>query len=360
VDFISSGCARGSRRPARGGWPGRGDSAGATCHAGYRANAWCADFAAWVWRQAGVPFTYGYAAGDINAGAVSFYNWGQANGTWHPLSSAYNPQPGDAAVYGNSSSNRHVGIYVSGSRTAPTVINGNWAMNSAWTLWGVVNQANEASDGEAGGGLQGYVSPVGSAASAPSAPTSVSATPWDQGYATVSWQPGSDGGSAITAYAVTSNPPAVSLSYSPSYTSVTLNGLTTGVSYTFTVTATNGVGTSAPSAPSNAITPYTYPGPPAITRVVAGDGQATVSFSPPANDGYTPHHVIPGHLRALRPCQQPGHPADRIRVQQPGHPDGAGQRGELLVLGPGAQRGRDQRVLQRGRRHAGRARQGAR
>ena len=37
------------------------------------------DFAAWTWPEAGVPFSYGYRPGEINAAAVSFYEWGVAN-----------------------------------------------------------------------------------------------------------------------------------------------------------------------------------------------------------------------------------------------------------------------------------------
>jgi hypothetical protein len=48
---------------------------GVACSNGLRANAWCADFAAWAWQQAGVSFTYGSGSSDINAWSASFYYW---------------------------------------------------------------------------------------------------------------------------------------------------------------------------------------------------------------------------------------------------------------------------------------------
>ena len=39
--------------------------------------------------------------------------------------------------------------------------------------------------------------------------------------------------------------------------SAVVTGLTNGTSYTFTVTATNAIGTGPPSAPSNSVTPAT-------------------------------------------------------------------------------------------------------
>ncbi|MGH9920150.1 MAG: hypothetical protein ACRD6W_14955, partial [Nitrososphaerales archaeon] len=50
------------------------------CPNGESDEEWCADFAAWAWQKAGVPFTYGYGPGEINGAAVSFYEWGVANG----------------------------------------------------------------------------------------------------------------------------------------------------------------------------------------------------------------------------------------------------------------------------------------
>jgi hypothetical protein len=151
--------ADGGCNPYTGYW---GDGSGG-CSAGLRNNAWCADFAAWVWKQAGVSFAYGFSGSDINAWSASFYEWGVANGTWHPLGSGYTPQPGDVAVYGNlteASGPGHVGIYVSGSAASPTVVNGNWATN--WpnpSNYGVIVQSGESSTGVSGGGLDGYVSP---------------------------------------------------------------------------------------------------------------------------------------------------------------------------------------------------------
>jgi invasion protein IalB len=72
--------------------------------------------------------------------------------------------------------------------------------------------------------------------------------------ATVSFTaPAADGGSAINSYTVTSSPGGVTASGIAS--PITVNGLTNGTTYTFTVTATNAHGTGPASAPSNSVTP---------------------------------------------------------------------------------------------------------
>ncbi len=93
---------------------------------------------------------------------------------------------------------------------------------------------------------------------APSAPTGVDARPATQ-RALVSWTaPSSSGDSALTGYTVTPFIGATAqtpTTVSPSATSATITGLTNGVAYTFTVKATNGVGSSPASAPTSAVTP---------------------------------------------------------------------------------------------------------
>jgi hypothetical protein len=76
--------------------------------------------------------------------------------------------------------------------------------------------------------------------------------------ASVSWSaPASIGGSPITSYTVTSSPGNISTT--TINTSATLNGLTNGTSYTFSITANNAVGTGPSSAATNQITPSTLP-----------------------------------------------------------------------------------------------------
>jgi hypothetical protein len=91
------------------------------------------------------------------------------------------------------------------------------------------------------------------AATVPDAPTIGTVTAGDA-QATVNFTaPASNGGAAITGYTVTSNPGGITATGAGS--PITVNGLTNGTAYTFTVTATNGVGTSADSAASNSVTP---------------------------------------------------------------------------------------------------------
>ena len=92
--------------------------------------------------------------------------------------------------------------------------------------------------------------------SVPDAPTIGTATSTGSTTATVAFtQPAENGGSAITSYTATSSPSGITgtLNQAGSGT-ITVSGLSGGTSYTFTVTATNAVGTSAASAASNSIT----------------------------------------------------------------------------------------------------------
>ncbi|HLH47042.1 MAG TPA: CHAP domain-containing protein [Acidimicrobiales bacterium] len=124
---------------------------------------WCADFAAWVWRQGGVPFAYGPTAGDINAASVTFYWWGVDHHTWHLVGSGYRPQPGDVAVYGLDTRRGtavHVAVVVRDGSRGPDVVNGDGAR----TGFSVVERADNQLDADTTHGghapLAGYVSPL--------------------------------------------------------------------------------------------------------------------------------------------------------------------------------------------------------
>ena len=152
------------------------------------------------------------------------------------------------------------------------------------------------------------------AATAPAAPTGVTATAGD-GSAQVSWTAPSDGGSAITSYTVTpfigaTAQTPVTVTGTPPATSTTVTGLTNGTAYTFTVTATNAVGTGPASAASNPVTPTapTAPAAPTGVTATAGAGSAQVSWTAPLE-------------RRQRDHQLHGHPVHRDDRTDTGHRD---------------------------------------
>ena len=125
----------------------------------------------------------------------------------------------------------------------------------------------------------------------PGTPTSV-ATTSSNAEATVTWSaPIANGGTAVTGYSVvwTSNAvqgmtsgSAVVAAAPPAYRRT---GLVHGVTYTFTVTATNAAGNGAAST-SVAAVPYTRAGSPSnlVANALAG-GQVNLTWSPPGDNG---------------------------------------------------------------------------
>jgi hypothetical protein len=166
------------------------------------------------------------------------------------------------------------------SSTSPITVNGLSAGTSyTFTVYATNSVGNSASS-----------APSNSIATTtvPGAPTIGTATRSASQTVQVSFTaPASNGGSPITSYTATSSPGGITgtLSQAGSGT-ITVSGLTNGTAYTFTVTATNAVGTGSASSASNSATPYTIPGAPTIgTATVASATSATVTFTAPGSNG---------------------------------------------------------------------------
>jgi hypothetical protein len=126
---------------------------------------------------------------------------------------------------------------------------------------------------------------VATPATVPSAPIIGTATP-DDGQAAVTFTAPADNGSTIISYTATSAPGSITATGSGS--PILITGLTNGTSYTFTVTATNAVGTSAASAASNAVVPSTFPDAPTNLQAAGDDGEVDLSWDAPTDDGGSP------------------------------------------------------------------------
>ena len=139
----------------------------------------------------------------------------------------------------------------------------------------------QAVNGIGGGPVAGPVS--NGAATTPGAPTIGTATPGNASASVTFSAPSSDGGSSILSYTATSSPGGLTGTCASS--PCTVSGLTNGLAYTFTVTATNAVGAGSASGSSNSVTPRTVPGAPTIGTATAGNASATLTFSAPASNG---------------------------------------------------------------------------
>jgi hypothetical protein len=139
---------------------------------------WCADFAMWVWQNASGGTI---DISGLNAGAGSFYTYGEANGTLH-TSASYKPQVGDAVVYdfstdydntGEPGAN-HVGLVTAvNSNGSIVTANGDFGGTSQVestfaeqsTVMSVTIAASQEATGDTPSGIgmtiSGYVTPVG-------------------------------------------------------------------------------------------------------------------------------------------------------------------------------------------------------
>lgn len=127
----------------------------------------------------------------------------------------------------------------------------------------------------------------------PGAPSNVAGTPRYQSVV-LNWTAPTDvGGSPLTGYKITPSAngvPGSTIDTGSTDTSYTVTGLTVGTPYTFTVAATNAVGTGSPSAASPTITPVPQAAPdaPNAVQATAYNGAAQLYWSTPGYDGGSP------------------------------------------------------------------------
>lgn len=120
-------------------------------------------------------------------------------------------------------------------------------------------------------------------AGVPAAPTNVVAQVNAPKSLVVSWTAPSGNGSAITGYTVT---PSAGTAVNATASPATFTNLAAGTSYTFTVKATNGVGSSAASAASAAVSAADVPGQPtSVTATYQSDGTVLVAWTAPSGNG---------------------------------------------------------------------------
>ncbi|MCU1676562.1 MAG: glycoside hydrolase family 25 [Frankiales bacterium] len=155
---------------------------------------------------------------------------------------------------------RNLQCYAASGPVLP--VQGNWPQ---WTWWqftafspqpgisGKVDMSVFFGDEATLAALGDGTAPLAWAPTAPGAPVKVKAIA-GSGRATVSWLPGDNGGDLATSFRVTASD-GTALTVGGTTTSATIRGLTNGETYTFTVTAANGLGRGEPSAPSASVLP---------------------------------------------------------------------------------------------------------
>ncbi len=143
----------------------------------------------------------------------------------------------------------------------------------------------------------------------PGAPSITSTVPGNNQMQVNFSAPASNGGAAITGYQVISSP-AGGIDTNTGSTSLShlVTGLSNGVSYTFTVVATNYVGAGPASTPSGSAAPGNVPSAPLSVSAMAGINQAVVTFSAPSNNGSLP-------ITSYRVSSSPALPASSIDMQ---------------------------------------------
>jgi hypothetical protein len=161
------------------------------------------------------------------------------------------------AVYGSTVSNAsYSGLQaIVSNDDDPIGLNGSSAVSFAAqpnVFYFIAVDGYDTSSGSTSGAIT--LNAVVETTAVPSAPTRVIAAPLNGG-ATVSWRRPATNFAMITSYRATSNPGGRTCEVGATARFCSISGLTNGISYTFSVIATNAAGSSTSSTSSNAVRP---------------------------------------------------------------------------------------------------------
>lgn len=172
-------------------------------------------------------------------------------------------------------------------------IGGNWKITNGWAVYDATNSIWGMCTGmNSGYPFLLWQDPTGVGCGFPGPPTTPSATASGTS-ATVTWvAPTKSGNTSITSYTVTSSPDSRTCTATASERSCTVTGLTTGQSYSLTVTATNTLGTGAAST-AVTVTPRVIPTEviDGIPVAVEGNESALVSWTNKSSLNVTGYEV---------------------------------------------------------------------
>lgn len=88
--------------------------------------AWCADFASWIMKEAGAPYSNPNSQSWRIPGVYTLRDYYQSSGRFRAVGSGYTPQPGDVALYNDSPVfGTHVNIVLADKKGVLTTVGGN-------------------------------------------------------------------------------------------------------------------------------------------------------------------------------------------------------------------------------------------
>jgi len=243
----------------------------------------------------------GPATAPLAPGAVSVTAGpASASASWSPPSDGGSPITGYTIAAANTS-NGTVTTAPAGSGATSGTVSG--------LANGLTYQVSVTATNTVGTGPASAVQLVvpGTVATIPDAPTVGTATPGNTSATITFTAPVSNGGATITGYQITALNTAsgttTGMPVAASATSGTVPGLSNGQHYTLSVAATNSLGNSPASDPSNVVTPAALAGAPTIGRATAGNASLTVSWTAPGSDGGSP--VTGYRITAVNAYNQP-------------------------------------------------------